>query len=160
MPISPEALELENRSIGVDGEPTMAAAYRIPKGQWDSGERDREIGLHLMFLAWFGIVEPGHITGFSDTDGEKRELQQVLNEMHSFFEPLIHNDAEILYAFGLAADLFGYMFDDAPTWEYRAEEYKRLYRQLRPDGLDPTIFQSRGAYGDYYEGHARLKGGY
>lgn len=51
MPISQKALDLENRSIGINGEPTLAAAYEILKEQWNSGDRDREIGLHLMFLS-------------------------------------------------------------------------------------------------------------
>ena len=67
MPIPEEALDLENRSIGINGEPTLAAAYEILKNQWNNGERDRELGLHLMFLAWYGTSEPEYITGFSDS---------------------------------------------------------------------------------------------
>ena len=58
MPIPQKALDLENRSIGISGEPTLAEAYKILKEQWQSGDRDRELGLHLMFLAWFGNTEP------------------------------------------------------------------------------------------------------
>jgi len=160
MPIPPEALELENRSIGMDGEPTLAGAYRILKQEWSSGDRDRDLGLHLLFLAWYGLVEPQQYTGFTETEKEKGELKRTFNEVHAFFEPQIEQDAEILYTVGLAAHMFWYMFDDAPVWEQRAERYRRLYRALLPEGIDPEIFIGRGAYGDYYAGQAGAIGGY
>jgi hypothetical protein len=160
MPIPQEALDLENRSVGIDGEPTMAAAYLILKEQWRSGDRDRELGLHLLFLAWYGLVEPEHITGFTKAEEEKRELNQVFTEVHAYFEPQINGDAEMLFTVGLAAHMFWYMFDDAPVWEERAERYRHLYRALLPDGINPKIFSGRGAYGEYYAGQAAVAGGY
>ncbi len=97
MPIPQKALELENRSIGINGEPTLAAAYDILKEQWRNGDRDRELGLHLMFLAWYGLIEPGHLTGFSENDALTQELNQTLTEVHAYFEPQIFQDAEMLY---------------------------------------------------------------
>lgn len=160
MPVPQEALELENRSIGIDGEPTLADAYVILKEQWRRGERDRELGLHLMFLTWYGIVEPGHLTGFSESEELTRELNQTLREVHAHFEPQIYQDAEMLYAFGLAADMFWFMFDDASAWEKRGIEYGRRYRALAPKGIAPEIFRDRGAYGEYYGWQARGEGGY
>jgi hypothetical protein len=160
MPIPQKALELENRSIGVNGEPTLADAYVILKEQWRDGGRDRETGLHLMFLAWYGLVEPGHLTGFSEIEELKRELNQTLKEVHAYFEPQIYQDAEMLYAFGLAAHMFWFMFDDASAWEKRGVEYRRRYRALAPKGIDPKIFRNRGAYGEYYAGQAKVEGGY
>ncbi len=29
-----------------------------------------------------------------------------------------------------------------------------------PNGINPTIFLNRGAYGEYYAGQAEVKGGY
>ena len=52
MPIPHEALDLENRSVGTNGKPTLAEAYKLLKKPWFDGDRDRELGLHLMFLAW------------------------------------------------------------------------------------------------------------
>ena len=160
MPIPQEALELENRSIGVDGEPTLADAYEILKKQWCEGDRDRELGLHLMFLAWYGLIEPGHLTGFSENEQLTQELNQTLTEVHVYFEPQIYQDAEMLYVFGLAAEMFWYMFDDAPAWEQRAKDYQKRYRALAPNGIDLEIFQNRGAYGEYYSGQAAVENGY
>jgi hypothetical protein len=160
MPISQKALDLENRSIGINGEPTLAAAYEILKEQWNSGDRDRELGLHLMFLAWYGLIEPGHLTGFFENKELTSELNQMLSEVHDYFEPQIYDDAEMLYVFGLAANMFWYMFDNASEWEKRSIEYQKRYRALMPNGIDPGIFQNRGAYGEYYSGQAEIDGGY
>ena len=160
MPIPPEALELENRSIGMGGEPTLAAAYKVLKEQWRTGDRDRELGLHLIFLAWYGLVEPGHLTGFSEDVESWEGLSATLTEVHHYFEPQIHQDAEMLYVVGLAAHMFWFMFDDAPTWEKRGIEYRRRYRALTPNGIDPAVFQNRGAFGEYYAGQASIVGGF
>jgi hypothetical protein len=153
MSILQKAIELENQS-------RLAEAYEILKSQWKNGERDREIGLHLMFLSWYGIIEPEHLTGFAETDQEKTELNQTFNEVHKFFEAQIYDDAEILYVFGLAANMFWYMFENAEEWEKRAIKYQKRYRELEPNGIDPQIFDNRGTYGDYYTGQAEIEGGY
>ena len=160
MPIPQEALDLENRSVGVDGEPTLAEAYKILKECWLNGDRNRELGLHLTFLAWYGLVEPGHLTGFVESDELRRELNQLLTEVHTYFEPQIYQDAEMLYVVGLAAHMFWFMFDDASAWKKRASEYRQRYHALAPNGIDPAMFQNRGAYGAYYAGQATVEGGY
>ena len=160
MPISQKALDLENRSIGINGEPALAAAYEILKVQWNNGDRDREVGLHLMFLAWYGLVEPGNLTGFFENEDLTNELNQTLSEVHAYFEPQIYDDVEMLYVFGLAADMFWYMYDNASEWEKRSIEYQKRYRALTPNGIDPKIFQNRGAYGEYYLGQLEIEGGY
>ncbi len=164
MPIPQKALELENRSIGINGEPTLAAAYDILKEQWRNGDRDRELGLHLMFLAWYGIIEPGYLTGFSGTNGISQEmnaeLNQMLEEVHAYFEPQIQQNAEMLYVFGLMSELFWFMLDNSSAWEKRSIEYHQRYRALLPNGIAPEVFHNRGAYGDYYAGQAAVEGGY
>lgn len=165
MPIPQEALDLENRNIGINGEPTLEAAYEILKKQWDNGDRDRELGLHLLFLAWFGTSEPEHITGFSKPGQEMRhELLPVFAEVHAYFEPEIHKDVEMLYVVGLIAHMDWFMLDDdielAKVWEERGKKYREQYRAIAPNGIDPSIFVNRGAYGDYFERQAKVEGGY
>ena len=165
MAIPREALELENRNIGVDGEPTLADAYVILRAKWLEGDRDRDLGLHLMFLAWYGATEPDHITGFTKPWEETRsELLPVFKEVHDYFAPEIGSDTEMLYVVGLIAHMQWFMLDDdmdiAKAWEKRSEEYHKQYRKLAPNGIDPEIFSNRGAYGDYFEGQAKVEGGY
>ncbi len=164
MSISQEALDLENRSIGINSEPTLAATYKILKEQWNNGNRDRESGLHLIFLTWYGIIEPDHITGFPNNEETRQELIQMLNQVHAYFEPQIYQDAEMLYVVGLIAHMHWFMLEDeiedARVWEKRSEDYHEHYRALKPNGIEPSIFQNRGAYGDYFAMQAKVEGGY
>ncbi|HTK37091.1 MAG TPA: hypothetical protein VL325_01250 [Pyrinomonadaceae bacterium] len=160
MPIPAEALELENRSLGINYEPTLAEAYKILKAAWDKGNRDREVALHLMFIAWYGIIEPSHITGFIESDEEKHKLNQVLFDVHEHFKARISDDAEMLYTFGLMASMEYYMLERPDYWEKIGIEYRPLYRALAPNGLDSSIFKDRGAYGEYYEMQSQTLGGY
>jgi hypothetical protein len=159
MPIPQEALDFENRSMGVRGEPLLAEAYRILKQEWDAGNRDRDLALHLMFLAWYGQIEPPFSTGFIENDGT--QLMDTLTEVHEYFVPQIHDDAEMLYTLGLAAELFWFMYPyDQAIWEERSKDYQKRYRSLSPEGLNPEIFHDRGYYGDYFEGQAKVEDGY
>jgi hypothetical protein len=165
MPIPQKALDLENRRIGIDGEPTLAAAYEILKEQWRNGDRDRELGLHLMFLAWYGTSEPEYITGFSNSwEERRREMLPLFGEVHACFEPEIYKDVEMLYVVGLIAHMDWFMLDDdievAKMWEERSKIYHKQYRALSPSGIDPSVFINRGAYGDCFAGQAQVEGGY
>lgn len=66
MGVPHDVLELENRSPGCDGEPTLFRAYELLLAAWRRGSRDREVGLHLMFLAWYLLCEPPHLTGLDE----------------------------------------------------------------------------------------------
>ena len=160
MSIPSDALEFENRSIGVNGEPTLAAAYEILDTHWRAGERNRELALHLFFLSWYCLVEPAHLTGLPDNVDFSAQLNRTLAEAHEYLEPRILDDAEALYVFGLAAQMFWFMFDDPQKWEERALRYRTRYREIAPEGLAPAIFHRRGAYGHYYAGQVTVKGGY
>ena len=157
MSIPEEALELENRHIGEQWEPTLAAAYAILKKQWEAGDRDRELGLHLLFISWYGMIEPKHITGFDESIEVFHELEQMFEKVHSYFEPKIHQDAEMLWVVGLVTHMQWFMFTDREKWETISKEYRKLYRALEPDGIDPAIFKGRGAYGDYFQKHALIR---
>ncbi len=112
MPLPQFALELENRSLGPAGEPTLAAAYQVLKREWDAGNSDRESLLHLLFLTWYGLAEPVHITGFDISDTLTDELRETFNLVHTYIQPSITTDAEMLYVVGLMAHLFPYLLDD------------------------------------------------
>lgn len=160
MTIPSEALELENRSLSGNGEPTLAAAYEILKDHWDRGVRDRELALHLFFLSWYGLVEPSHLTGFSENADCADSLKETLSEVHGYLESQMTDDAEMLYVIGLAAHLFWFMFSDSEAWKQRAIDYRQRYRTLAPNGIEPNVFRDRGAFGDYYAHQASIKNGY
>ena len=122
-------------------EATLAEAYKILKAECDGGNRDREVGLHLTFIAWYVIIEPSHITGFARSEQEGLELNQVLFNVHEYFKDKMTDDAEMLYVFGLMASMEWYMLEHNLYWKQVGIEYKKRYRDLEPDGLDPSIFK-------------------
>ena len=107
------------------------------------------------------MVEPEHITGFPASGGYMNSaLQKIFSDIHTYYEPTINDDPEMLYVVGLIANMFGFMFDDPDKWEKFAEEYRWRYRTTYRYGIDPKIFSNRGAYGDYFQGQANVENGY
>jgi hypothetical protein len=160
MAISLHALELENRSIGAHGEPTLAAAYVILCDAWWNGDRDRELALHLMFLCWYMLIEPPHITGLDEGRLPSSELVRVFNGVYDIMAPGSEADPEFLYVVGLMSALAPWLLGDNDTWGQRSRDYQDKYWELKPTGLDPAFFDGRGFYGHYFAGQARVAGGY
>jgi hypothetical protein len=84
MPVSEKAMQLELQSIGKHGAPTLGPAFEVLRDHWRAGERDRELALHLMFLAWYLNIEPSHLTGLDETRTSSKELPEVFNEAHDW----------------------------------------------------------------------------
>mgnify|MGYP001056955283 FL=1 len=140
-----------------------AADYTTLKGMWKIGERDRELALHLAFLAWYGLVEPWFLTGFTK-NFDYQELQAIWHECYQFLNPEQAEDAEILYTLGLMLSMFAYvMGGDMNVWESKAEAFRTRYRRMLPRGISeiaPQIFQSIGLYGVYFMGQSRVVDGF
>jgi hypothetical protein len=162
MAIGADGLVLENENVGPHGRPTLGAAFDVFRGQWESGERDRELALHLMFLAWYLCVEPSHLTGLDEARISSDSLAAVFNAAHDWLLPTgaDTDDVEALYVAGLAARMFPWVLGEESLWTARSEAYRVRYRRLAPDGISPAVFEGRGAYGEYYAGQARVAGGY
>ena len=160
MPIPRDALELENAHRGPNGQPTLARAFSLLREAWRGGDRDRELALHLLFVCWYGLLEPEHITGFKDDEETANQLRRTFGEVHGYAEPGIERDPEMLYTVGLMANLAPWLLGDLAEWEDRSNHYRRLYRALAPEGLDPAVFDGRGAYGEYFGSQARVPNGY
>jgi hypothetical protein len=156
-----EILDLENRSTGVHGEPTLGLALKLCFALWDGGERDRELRLHLLFLAWYCNLEPPHLTGAEVSAFPDGGLARLFFEVFQTFEGTVGDDPECLYVIGLMASLTPYLLGDTDAaWEARAKSYQTRYRELLPQGLDPEVFAGRGAYGDYFSGQVVVPGGF
>lgn len=160
MSIPDDVLDLENRSCGRLGAPTLAAAFEALLPRWREGLRDREVGLHLMFLAWYLMCEPSHLTGLEQSRVDESSLAGVFAEVHDHFRESIRSDPEMLYVVGLMADLFPYLLGDESEWKAIAEGYRKAYRALEPAGLSAGLFANRGAYGEYFGSQASVAGGY
>lgn len=154
-------LALENQSLGAHSEPTLGQALRLAIDEWDAGNRDRELRLHLLFLAWYCNLEPPHLTGCDDTVVPSARLPAVFSAVYETFAESILDDAEALYVVGLIATLTPWLLGgDHEVWEARSRDFRARYRALVPEGLPPSTFEGRGAYGDYFAGQVQVLGGF
>jgi hypothetical protein len=160
MGIPREALELEQRTVGVGAKTRLGEAYELLRNAWRAGDRDRDLGLHLMFLSWYLVIEPAHLTGLDEHRTPSRQMPLLFTEVHDYFAPSMAQDAEMLYVVGLMARLCPWCIGDVTVWDARSDQYRRAYRRLAPTGLAPSIFEGRGFYGDYFAGQCRVAGGY
>ena len=153
-------MELENQSIGEDWQPKLGRALELAIGEWNAGNREREFRLHLLFLAWYCNLEPSHFTGYRESTPSD-QLGELFSAVYETFADTILDDAEALCVVGLMALLSPWLLGgDAKTWEARARDYRVRYRALVPEGLSPSQFEGRGAYGDYFAGQVQVRGGF
>ena len=118
--------------------------------KWNAGNHTRKLGLDLMFHCWYLLEEPPMHTGFDATRVEDLNLTKIFNEVHDSFVLEIRNDPEMLYTVGLMAQLSPWALGDETLWSARGLEYLKLYKLLKPNGLDPKLFVGRGEYGKYF----------
>src|ERR1700733_3026905 len=158
MPIPKRALKLEEQGIASQGEPTLGQAYEVFREQWVAGDRERELALHLMFVAWYLLLEPASLTGRRAcvTDDE---LRGAFNNAHATVLPsgAGSTDVEALYACGLMAHLSPWLLGPVEIWGARSNAYRASSQELAPNGISPDVFTERGGYGEYFRSHALLK---
>jgi hypothetical protein len=160
MTIPQAILDFENRHVGAHGEPTLGLALELAAAEWHSGNRDRELCLHLLFLSWYCNLEPSHLTGYHQTPFPSGELSQLFHDVYTSFEGEAVDDAECLYVIGLMASLTPYLLGgEESTWKARSDAFRERYRKLAPQGLTPSHFEGRGAYGEYFAGQVDVAGG-
>jgi hypothetical protein len=161
MGLPPAILELENRNVGRPSEPTLGAALQLAVAEWRSGNQDRELRLHLLFLTWYCNLEPAHLTGLSESAKQSAQLPELFHEIYETFADGILDDVECLYVVGLMAQLTPWLLGETVNaWEARSKEFRTRYRTLVPKGLTPAVFEGRGAYGDYFAGQVAVVGGF
>lgn len=113
-----------------------------------------------MFLSWYLMLEPPHLTGLDGSSPIANGLQAQFNELHAHFAEPLKDDAEFLYSVGLMAQLSPWWLGDESEWSKLSAAYRTRYRRVYPEGMDPTVFDATHAYGDYFHHQARVKGGY
>lgn len=154
-------LDLENRSVGPGGEPTLGRALELAATEWRSGNRDRELRLHLLFLCWYCSLEPPFLTGFDESCLPESDPAQLFQEVYASFAAAVSEDPELLFTVGLMAMLAPWALgEDVLIWESRSAAFRARYRLLVPQGLAPAIFEGRGAYGEYFAHQVAVAGGF
>jgi hypothetical protein len=139
---------------------SLADCFATLVAAWTRGVRDREVALHLMFIASHGLVEPTFITGFGKPESklapeEASVLRHVFAETTHYLMDAWPGDPEILFVLGITFRMFGAVLRDEHLLLAR-ENIERSYSHA--DCPDPAIFRTRGGYGRYYGAQARTFG--
>ncbi len=125
------------------------------KVRWQTGHRDLETGLRLMFLAWYACAEPPFLTGLT----MQEDTGRVFREVFAHFGGAGSTEPELLYAVGLMCHIFAYCCGAADEWSAVGVECMRAARRLKSECYPPEHFEGRGAYGNYFAHMARVGSG-
>jgi hypothetical protein len=120
--------------------------------EWNAGNHSRPLGLDLMFHCWYLFAEPPFLTGYDQakTDELGLDFAATFNEVHDRFVLEIRHDPEMLFAIAVMGEITPWALGDETVWIARSLEYRTLYAQLEPNGLEPELFEGRGQYGKYF----------
>jgi hypothetical protein len=127
------------------GEPSLGNALEIVAQQWAAGARGEGTLIRLLFLIWYGVVEPPALTGlpmhysgpsfeevFESAGGEERA------------SPLV------LWAVGQMAEVAPWAIGEEEYWRKAARRLLDRARQLKPH-FTASDFVGLGTAGDYLQ---------
>ena len=124
----------------------MERDYKKLKTRWLAGERDRELGLRLMFFAWMHWADPAFVTGLTDDP----EAQELWRDAFEYSGGETSMDAEFLFVAGIMAELFPHALGDEKEWSQRGSRMKSRAMNLQATALPLSTFDGRGDYGQYF----------
>ncbi len=139
-----EISKIENEYRGMHGKPSLGRAYQALNERWNEGAHDRETALRLLFLTWYSTSEPQELTGIGDVEISRcRELFKLLGGENT-------KDPEIIFVFFIMATVSSFSLGDAKYWESIGLKFRARINQMGNEALNISIFNNRGAYGDYF----------
>jgi hypothetical protein len=130
--------------------PTLYENFLKLLQEWKTGNHSRELGLDLMFHCWYLIEEPALHTDYNLIVVENSKLTTIFNEVYDSFALEIRHDPEMLFTIAVMGEITPWALGDENLWIARSLEYRNLYAQLEPNGLEPELFENRGEYGKYF----------
>ena len=140
-----EIAKIEEQYGGAHGKPVLGEAFQRLKARWDTGQRDRETCLRLLFLTWYCCSEPNEFTGLPgnvNTAGLFPSIFALLNDMTP-------DDPEFLFVVGYMASLWSWCCGESREWEQTGKECLRRF-QSSGEHLESKTFVGRGTYGHYF----------
>lgn len=125
---------------------TLEEEYQDRKAQWRAGERDRELGLQLLFLAWWHWAEPAFLTDMTDDP----DADALWHELFSHFEGERSRDAEFLFVAGVMATIMPHVLGIDERWDARGLRMIERAMTVQATALPLSTFEDRGDYGEYF----------
>ena len=110
--------------------------------KWQQGDRDRETCLRAAYIVWISRVE----LPFCNDLAEGLPVELVMEAFrHLGGETAV--DPEVLFVFSVMAAVADWGLGDAAYWSAIGQEFSE---RLGSDFPTPTVFEGRGAYGEYF----------
>jgi hypothetical protein len=144
-----EITSVEDRYAGPKGKPSLGEAFSMLQSRWSAGARDRETSLRLAFLAWYAHAEPNGYTGLPD---DQELTSSIFSAALDALGTEQTSDPEVCYTLGLMAKMFPWAISvkQQAYWAAVGERLSARAHSLVPQGLPPSLFSERGAYGRYF----------
>ncbi|MBB1062171.1 hypothetical protein H4F98_16475 [Lysobacter spongiae] len=111
--------------------------------RWIAGCRDRETALRLLFLCWYGNIEPPSLTGIEGIpDG-----QELCEQAYASLGGSACQDPEVCFVVALMIELCPWCLGNPDHWETAGPpEASDAYRPH----VSAASFAGRGVYGEYF----------
>ncbi len=135
--------KIEGEYAGAHGKPVLGEAFEHLKARWDTGQRDRETCLRLLFLAWYCCSEPNEFTGLPGCVGN------LFGSIFAHLNEVAPDDPEFLFVAGYMAGLWPWCCGEPLQWEKAGKECLRRF-QASGEHFEPENFVGRGTYGHYF----------
>jgi hypothetical protein len=126
------------------GAPSLGKALDMLVQRWSTGARDEGTLVRLLFLLWYGAVEPPALTGIS------------VDHVSPSFEPVFESAGGeasdsplVLWTAGRMAKLFPWALGDEQKWRDVADRLLERATQLKPR-ISAEDFSDLGVAGDYF----------
>ena len=136
-----DQVELEYKN----GAPSLGRALDMLLARWNSGARDEQTALRLLFLLWYNIVEPINLTGLpQDTDPSLfiKVFEEAGGESKA--------SPTILFAVGKMAEMFPWAIGEEKEWEAISRKLIEKAVNEKPD-ISANTFAGCGTAGDYIQ---------
>jgi hypothetical protein len=143
VPSLAEINEAERPCLGATGEPALHRSLGLLRQRWAAGCRDRETALRLLFLCWYGGIEPPFLTGIDGVpDGP-----ELCEQAYASLGGSACQDPEVCYVVKLMIELCPWCLGDPEHWAaIGPPEASDAYRSQ----VSAASFADRGAYGEYF----------
>lgn len=135
--------DAEAPHLDARGQPLLRRSLSLLRQRWDSGCRDRETALRLLFLCWYCRIEPPFVTGVEDVPQSDRLCLEAFEALGGAEA----SDAEVCFVVAQMAALCAWCLGDPGYWEAVGLTFRD---RSVPSQLKREQFAGRGAYGEYF----------
>lgn len=121
----------------------MHRSLELLRQRWVEGCRDRETALRLLFLCWYGNIEPPYLTGIEGIP----DSSELCEQAYAALGGSACQDPEVCYVVKLMIELCPWCLGDPGHWEaIGPPEASDAYRRQ----VSTASFADRGAYSEYF----------